>query len=373
MPIFVHEHQVKNVAIWENMAYYKVRITFQLVKLSCYYHNLIITIVKEYRMKREYLLNRRNQPIKMISAVIMVLLLNILTMFHPHIVYANGPMPASNLVVEVINFPDQAVYVDLLIRMDLSDQHYVAFNESIGKTYGIKRESEIVSYHEDGYLSYSFHFSNASCELALEKDKINVFADDYDDFNYIYDELRYFKVAILDSNGSIIAMSKEYKLREISDTYLVDGVITYDVSQNVVTGIDNYEGIKGLIKNLSFIFIFFLIMWVAPLIITMAIETWIARIYKFKSIFKITFLNFVSNLSLSFYIILVQRVNINYVSAVISGEILVYVFEYLCLYKIYHKTISRRRIAQFTVVANTASLLLTLLFNRVIKYVIVQM
>jgi hypothetical protein len=164
-------------------------------------------------------------------------------------------------------------------------------------------------------------------------------------------------------------MSKEYKLKGMTDSYLVDGVITYDVSQNRVEGIKNHQ---NLFVSLPIIFFYFLITWVAPLLITVAVEAMIARKYKFKLIMIIVGLNIVTNLSLSFYITKVQTGagNLNYVSAVISGEILVYVIELICLYTIYHKIISGKRIAQYTVVANTASLLITVLFNKVGKYVI---
>lgn len=317
-------------------------------------------------MKKMYLSTRSYRPVKMILAVISILLLNIFTWFNPQIVFTNGPKPANSLVFNVINYSDQAVYVDLLIRMNTSDKHYVEFNGSIGESYDIKRESEIVTYNKDGYLSYSFHFKNASSELALEKDRINVFANDYDDFNYIYDNCRYFKVVILDNNGSIIEMSKEYKLKGRTDAYLMNGVITYDVSQNRVEGIRNYQ---HFYDTLHVFFFYLLIAWLAPLLITVAVEAMIARKYKFKSIILIVCLNLVTNISLSFYIFKGQADGLNYVSAVITGEILVYVIELICLYMIYHKIISCKRIAQYTVVANTASLLITVLFNKVGKYV----
>lgn len=291
--------------------------------------------------------------------IMLAFTLNIVLWIRPLTVYANGPKPANSLIFDVTNYPDEAVYVDLLIKMDESNEHYLAFNESMGKEYGITKESEIVSYEKNGYVSYAFHFANASCDIELEKDKYNSFATNRDDFNYIYNKCRYFKVAVLDRNGAILTISKEYRLKGITDGYL-SGVMTYDAAKNQVEGITHHT---NPLTILPIMFLSFLCAYIAPLLITVAIESLVARIFKFDFIQRIVYLNIVTNIALSIYITIIQSFDVTYTTAVITGEILVYVTEFLWIYKNYHKNISGKRIAQYTIVANTLSLIATVLFN----------
>ena len=59
------------------------------------------------------------------------------------------------------SIPENTAYIDFLMPIPTEDEAYVDFNEANGELYGISQDSEIATYCEDGFVSYTFHISDA--------------------------------------------------------------------------------------------------------------------------------------------------------------------------------------------------------------------
>lgn len=71
-----------------------------------------------------------------------------------------------NCTISPQGIPDGTVYIDLLLPISEKDECYTEFNEENGKQYSISSDSEIAKYNQDGYMSYTFHVSDAYSEMA---------------------------------------------------------------------------------------------------------------------------------------------------------------------------------------------------------------
>lgn len=61
--------------------------------------------------------------------------------------------------------PENTVYIDLLLPIGTEDEGYVPFNQANGEKYGISPDSEIVRYNKGGYVSYTFHMTDADSQM----------------------------------------------------------------------------------------------------------------------------------------------------------------------------------------------------------------
>jgi hypothetical protein len=57
--------------------------------------------------------------------------------------------------------PENTAYIDILFPIKETDQDYTDYNLSNGQKHGISKNSEIVKYNKDGYVSYTFHNQNS--------------------------------------------------------------------------------------------------------------------------------------------------------------------------------------------------------------------
>ena len=84
----------------------------------------------------------------------------------PVSVSANAPMPADHLTAILSNLPDDAVYADLLIKIDENDPKYVEFQPNAG-VYIASGASELVAYSKDGFRSFTFHYKDANSNIRI--------------------------------------------------------------------------------------------------------------------------------------------------------------------------------------------------------------
>lgn len=80
-------------------------------------------------------------------------------------VFAQEPNYHFKVWVSREEAPLGTAYVDMLLPISENDECYIDFNESNGEKFGISPESEIVKYNEDGFMSYTFHISDALCQM----------------------------------------------------------------------------------------------------------------------------------------------------------------------------------------------------------------
>lgn len=126
--------------------------------------------------------------------------------------------------IEFTNAPEGTAYMDILVKMDESDENYTEFTcpprykkndylETEYKYLQIDKDSEIATLNDDGYISLSLHYKDA------EFMTVNKVAGYRSTFSLLYDpqtkvdfwELRSvygdFKAAYVDENGNVLGIT----------------------------------------------------------------------------------------------------------------------------------------------------------------------
>lgn len=277
-------------------------------------------------------------------------------------VYANGPKLASRILIEVSNWSEDAKWVDILILLDEDNEEYEEPSDSLLNSYGFTRESEIVTYKENGYQSYCLNFANASkmIELprGLAKDS-SVFGE-FEHYNYIFDISRKIIIVLLDENGDIVQKSKPYTLKTKAVSSLKYGYMHYDASTLELSNINEYQSGMGVL----FLMGYHILYWFIPLGITLFIEVLLARIMKLNKLKIVVIINIITNFLLYWFVVLCEFRLFPYALAVLIGEIFVYIAEFLLYVFIVYRNSSKKKIFQYVFLANTLSLVLTLLVNE---------
>lgn len=111
------------------------------------------------------------------------------------------------------NFPSDTVYIDILFPISTDEECYVDFNSENGEKFGISKDSEIVNYCEDGYVSYTFHVVDAVSNLSpntsyhlhipksIHQDNIELFNDLEDVREIVRDDEYYYSIPSVEYKG----------------------------------------------------------------------------------------------------------------------------------------------------------------------------
>lgn len=154
---------------------------------------------------------------KKLSVIILLCMLCVLS--------ASARGKTESYLCDVIadNMPEGTAYIDMLIPLSTENVEFSSFNNANGEKYNILPNSEISTYEQDGFVSYTFHTESARASLApftMNENKEALFveylADDegYDKGGFLeIDEFgeRYKKAkfAYLDSDGNVLAVTNE--------------------------------------------------------------------------------------------------------------------------------------------------------------------
>jgi len=269
----------------------------------------------------------------------------------------SAPPPLPNyFYCTVLNAPDNAVYFDILIEITPQDATYKETESNIKSV-----DSAIASYNENGYMSLTFHYKN----LEYADNKILSPSFEIKDSDLSIDQISpTIKAVILDENGNILQISEAISTApETTDAYAYQ--LTYDAAGNIATlqffqsdesSSSSLNLLKLLYPNQLLIFLLFVIIRLA---LSVGIETLIAIPFKMRPLWKVPVVNSVTQLIL---IVFVLCSGISYITALIIGEIFVYIAEFVAYIYLY-KSIPKWKIAIYTVVANTVTLAMGLLMN----------
>ena len=157
-------------------------------------------------------------------------------------VFANAPMPAYHLTVVLSNLPDDAVYVDLLVKINQDDPNFVDF-QSNNYSDSVSKSSEIVSYSDGSFYSFTFHYKNSKSNIKIEHYYDDLYYVDfcnglnYQDYLTQYESLRNHyrdvKVALLDKDFNIIVVSESIQLPKENNIlkYVQQGTIKNAISK----------------------------------------------------------------------------------------------------------------------------------------------
>lgn len=167
------------------------------------------------------------------------------------IVYASEKL--ENLKVELLDIPQNAKYIDLLISINEKDEAYTPYNKENMEMYSFDT-NELKIYNIDGYMSLSYHykdvftrmeiqpmqrgqFLNSLNGFTLEKDENGELYQNTSLVNKMIEEKRSFKVVILDKDGKIFRISDSFDITGKKGNVI--GMVKYYVANNNL--IVNYE------------------------------------------------------------------------------------------------------------------------------------
>lgn len=125
------------------------------------------------------------------------------------------------------NAPEGTAYIDPLVRLGESDEHYVAFTSppqiivSVQTEYdnsedwefrylNITEESEIARLRRDGFVSLSLHYApRANVQFNAEKESYLVFngAEESHNINEIFEKYGGLRAAYVDESGSVLGVT----------------------------------------------------------------------------------------------------------------------------------------------------------------------
>lgn len=280
---------------------------------------------------------------------------------------ANGPAPSPWYNIELTNLPKGTVYVDMLIYLPEDDPMYT--EPEAGKLpEGFSQKAEIITYGEEDYRSYTFHYRDALSVIDPDKySTVLFFTDDnYDTVRYDHaDDIAQrgnIRLAMLDKAGNIIKVSPILSLdtREfLADTL---GGYHYDAAT------DEWE-VETYVSGITMILYMFIS--IVGVVLTCILETIVAGIFRLGKQYStlVTVTNLISQILMRIaFIVLYDFIFWKYSYAVFVLELCVYAGEYL-VYSLTMRDISWKRRLPFVICANTISLVLgnyvnySILFN----------
>lgn len=280
---------------------------------------------------------------------------------------ANSPPPGNEVEIAIDQIPEGCVYADLLVKIRPSHEKYAAFNVEYGSKLGIGEQSEIAKYREDGFTSYTFHFSGAVSDnlIKYESDygryiaKFAYYTEDNSGSGYnALEELRsnspVLRIALLNADGEILDLSDEFSINP--QRVFFTGSVYYSPVNDTIR-VSTYQNRLG---DILYFIVAILIAGFLRINFSILIETLIAIPFKLKPYYKIIITNFITQTLLT---IAFALSGFDYLFTLIVIEVLVYVVEFFA-YTLMFKKVSKRRILLYTIIANTVTLGFGLLLNQ---------
>lgn len=291
---------------------------------------------------------------------LIVVLLFVASFSLPVSVSANAPVPVDHLTAILSNLPDNAVYADLLIKIDENDPQYVDFqpNAFVHTASGAR---ELVAYSKDGFRSFTFHYKDAKSNIRISHyynydHTITHYVDfcnglEYRDYLTQYENLRKdyrdIKLVLLDKEFNIIAVSETTQLPKESSAFRFNGSIYYDFTTNIVEYDNQINPLYVIFGGFYSILIMLISIWT---------EVTLARFFGLERKYRRTIL-IVNVCSQIIMRVLYAVMPFTYLVETCILEILVYSAEFL-IYKKRFGEVRTRTLVYYTVAANTLSLLL---------------
>lgn len=275
--------------------------------------------------------------------------------------YADSPPPPSYFYSYVTSADSNVKYTDILVKINKSSKYYTDLNTSNSDVYGFNKLTPIVAYNEDGYVSVSFHCMKvhaAPSHMIPDSRMCGIieFDNSNQSINAITDSI---KVALLDKSGNILKVSDAVSVIPTTNNTF-PRKITYDAgSKTPYVEFEKYYRTNLTGDNNNYLSAFILLAFLIRMVISTTMETLIAVPWRIRPLWKIVIVNIITQVLLFAFI---AFGGLDYTSAVIAGEIFVFISEYV-VYILLFRNMSKTRLALYTVVANTASLAVGLIFN----------
>ena len=274
-------------------------------------------------------------------------------------VSANGVPPMPFYSIALSNLPEGTVYVDLLVKLPQDDSAYTPLvAENLPD--GFAEDAEIIGYCEDDYRSYTLHYKDALSVINCKQTKTVYFFTDSSKNTFRDSHLRAIekkgtiRLAMLDEAGNILQVSENLSLRPKTPFEEVLGRFDY----NAKTDILDVEGVGAPTGMLLYV-----VIGIFGTLLTCVLERVVAWPFglgkKYSGTIWLT--NLVSQVLMRIvYVPLYGIVFRQYWYTVFFLELLIYVGEYI-VYSLRMKDVSRIKILMYTIAANTASLMFSVI------------
>ena len=198
---------------------------------------------------------------------VIISLLLLVIMISPLNVFASRKWPQDTVYVSLKNIPENAEYVDLLIKIDDSYEKYTQENIDNLKQLGFDKQ-KLIDYNSDGFVSVSAHFkmfyTNMKIDRSIEQitfapvgppdSSAQQYAnsDSVARYQRLVDNFDEVKLIVLDAEGNVISESQSFSVKSTDDKQLSS--ILYDIKSETVKA-NFYEKQKPLPKSLSYLFL----------------------------------------------------------------------------------------------------------------------
>lgn len=278
-------------------------------------------------------------------------------------VSANGVPPMPFYSIALSNLPEGTVYVDLLVKLPQDDSAYTPLvEENLPESFA--EDAEIIGYCEKDYRSYTFHYKSARSIIVPDK-KGQVYFFTSDLIGYGEDTQRYdhkldierqgkIRLAMLDEMGNILQVSRVLTLSPNSLFAYILGEFQYDAKKDILDA----EGAGDALGALLYV-----VIGIFGTLLTCLVERVVAWPFGIGKDYSgtIWLTNLISQVLMRIvYVPLYGLVFRHYWYAVFFLELLIYVGEYI-VYSLRMKDVSRIKILMYTIAANTASLMFSVI------------
>ena len=269
----------------------------------------------------------------------------------PQSALANSAPPPPFCVVELGNLPQEACYVDLLVPLTENDKAFCAADTLPD---GFTKNTPIVSYCENGYMSYTFHYTGSSSQFVIQDSRVTFFEENMVHYNLFRKGVQ-LKLAVLDSSGNILQISAPFSLDDIGFLNSQTGWVYYDgATQKVEIG-QTESGVAT-----------FLFITVGGIVVSVACEVIVALCFRIKKIKAVMRVNLVSQVLMRMLFFLLNGTLVfSYVFLIFVLELLVYWAE-CAVYSRIELDYSGIKIKKFTLVANAVSLIVGLVLTNIL-------
>ena len=294
---------------------------------------------------------------RIVTALIVILTLSLL----PFTVSANSPPPAPWYTIMLEDLPEGTFYVDMLIQLPQDDPCYQEIvSDNLPDTFS--EDAQILTYCQDGYRSYTFHYRDAISDITPGTSLTVTFCydrwasqnpDHIEDIENRGD----FRLALLDVHGNILKISActpQYQ-------HILSSTITNTFHYNAAadTLIRQTEPIWGS-------FLGFLLLIDCTIAVTCLLEVLTAFAFGLRKYgWMILRTNLVSQIIMWLLFLIFGSPAFLTIPVIIVLEIGIYVLEYR-YYRNKMQDISRKKCLLYTVTANTVSLV----FGPVLMFMI---
>lgn len=273
--------------------------------------------------------------------------------------YADSPPPPGCFYSFVTNTASNVKYTDILIKISKDSKYYTDLNTSNASVCGFNSSTPIAAYNQDGYVSISLHCKNLRSRPGIFQEELGLCGMvEFDNSNMpisaITDSIR---IALLDKDGNVLKVSDAVSvIPTVHNTYPCE--VRYDAgSTTPKVRFQKYYGKNSV--DTVYLSGFIILAFFIRMAISTSIETLIAAPFKIRPLWKIVVVNIITQTLL---FALVAFGGMGYTNAVTVGEIFVFISEYMA-YSFLFMDISKAKLVLYTVIANTASLAVGLIFN----------